>query len=306
MGTVARKMSRETGVNIVLFALVLVVGGMYFTAEVNPARKQNSLDQVKRIFEENTGGKLKVKRAGASPVPDLIELELDGGAVGYVDKTGQYVLIAPMIDTKGQRIASNFVNLGAVKPGANVEAQTAGANVGTEQGIKAVGGVAQTGFSAPVSADTRVEISGLTGGIKWANGSGSKRLVVFSDPHCPYCKQLDQVLRDANALPDTTIEIFPYPLRNQHPRAAQVSASVWCQPESQRANAWQAAVNGVDPPEVPVASLDACNKKVEAVERIGEAWGVVATPTMFAPNGARLSGAATAAEITQFINANLK
>lgn len=295
--------SSPIGVAALLGGVLLI---WQLTPRLSTSQSDGDVERIKSVFNENTGGKLKIKRAAASPVSELVELELEGGAVGYVDRSGRYVLIAPMIDTKTQRIASNFVNMGGMKPGVSVEPQATGANQPSETAIRSVGGVGQTGMAMQSGAESRVDIAALTGGITWKHGTGSKRLVVFSDPHCPYCKQLDQVLRDPAAMADIAVEVFPYPLRNQHPRAASVSAAVWCQPESSRAIAWQAAVDGVEPQAVGPAALESCNKKVEAVERIGEAWGVAATPTMFAPNGARMSGAASAAEIVQFINANLR
>ncbi|AQH06145.1 thiol:disulfide interchange protein (plasmid) [Burkholderia sp. KK1] len=64
-------------------------------------------------------------------------------------------------------------------------------------------------------------------------GSGSRKLYVFSDPDCPYCRRLDGELTQ---LKDVTVYIFPFPLAQLHPNAPGVSEAVWCQ--SDRAAAW--------------------------------------------------------------------
>ncbi|MGF6439892.1 DsbC family protein [Paraburkholderia youngii] len=64
-------------------------------------------------------------------------------------------------------------------------------------------------------------------------GNGSRKLYVFSDPDCPYCRRLDGELTE---LKDVTIYIFPFPLAQLRPNAHGVSEAVWCQ--SDRAAAW--------------------------------------------------------------------
>lgn len=64
-------------------------------------------------------------------------------------------------------------------------------------------------------------------------GKGSRKLYVFSDPDCPYCRRLDDELTQ---LKDVTVYIFPFPLAQLHPNAPGVSEAVWCQAD--RAAAW--------------------------------------------------------------------
>ena len=54
----------------------------------------------------------------------------------------------------------------------------------------------------------------LKDAIKEVRGKGQRKLVVFSDPDCPYCKKLE---RDLPRLDNVTIYTFPFPLEGLHP-----------------------------------------------------------------------------------------
>ncbi|MCP5793712.1 thioredoxin fold domain-containing protein, partial [Klebsiella pneumoniae] len=65
-------------------------------------------------------------------------------------------------------------------------------------------------------------------------------LAVFSDPNCPYCKQLEPEL---DKLKDVTIYTFIYPLK---PQSIVVSRQVWCAPN--QSYSWEKLIQqGVKP-----------------------------------------------------------
>ena len=68
--------------------------------------------------------------------------------------------------------------------------------------------------------------------IVTVKGSGARKLAVFSDPDCPYCKQLE---RELDGVGDVTIYTFLYPLTSIHPDAARKARLVWCAPDRSRA-----------------------------------------------------------------------
>jgi hypothetical protein len=45
--------------------------------------------------------------------------------------------------------------------------------------------------------------------IKFVKGNGSRKLAVFSDPECPFCKKFEQELTKVDNI---TVYIFPYPI----------------------------------------------------------------------------------------------
>lgn len=54
---------------------------------------------------------------------------------------------------------------------------------------------------------------------------GKRAIAVFSDPDCPFCRELHEELK---RLKDTAVYVFLYPLDAIHPDAKKKSVSVWC------------------------------------------------------------------------------
>lgn len=73
----------------------------------------------------------------------------------------------------------------------------------------------------------------LDNAIKEVRGSGKRMVALFSDPDCPYCKQLEKELV---GITDVTIYTFLYPLVSIHPDATRKARLVWC--AGDRAKAW--------------------------------------------------------------------
>ena len=133
----------------------------------------------------------------------------------------------------------------------------------------------------------------LAQAIKTVKGDGSRSVVVFSDPDCHYCKQLEGEL---TRLDNVTIYTFLYPLESLHPEGKAKAVSVWCAPN--KAKAWS---------ELMLAGkklkLVACNNPVNDNLVLGSRLGVVGTPTLIAADGRVLPGSAPAEKIDQWLNA---
>ncbi|HWT28742.1 MAG TPA: DsbC family protein, partial [Methylophilaceae bacterium] len=69
--------------------------------------------------------------------------------------------------------------------------------------------------------------------IKVVKGNGSRKLVVFSDPDCPFCKRLEQ--RELVNITDVTIYTFLFPLEQLHPDAANKARAIWCSADKSKA-----------------------------------------------------------------------
>lgn len=133
----------------------------------------------------------------------------------------------------------------------------------------------------------------LANAIKTVKGDGSRVFAVFSDPDCPYCKQLEGELA---RLDNVTIYTFLYPIESQHPEAKTKSVSVWCAPDRQKA--WtELMLSGKKP------RLVACNSPVNDNLVIGSRLGVLGTPTLIAADGRILPGSASAAFLDKWLNA---
>src|SRR6218665_2335546 len=63
-------------------------------------------------------------------------------------------------------------------------------------------------------------------------GDGRRRLAIFEDPNCGYCKLLERNLQQVN---DITVYLFLYPILNDD--STQKSRNIWCAKD--KAGAWQ-------------------------------------------------------------------
>lgn len=124
----------------------------------------------------------------------------------------------------------------------------------------------------------------LKDAIKTVKGSGQHVLAVFSDPNCPYCKQLEPEL---DKLKDATIYTFIYPLK---PQSIVVSRQVWCAPN--QSYSWKKLIQqGVKP------TVTSCANPIDRNLELGKRLGFNGTPTLIFANGFKLVGARSAEEI---------
>jgi thiol:disulfide interchange protein DsbC len=131
--------------------------------------------------------------------------------------------------------------------------------------------------------------------IKVVKGNGSKKLVIFSDPDCPFCKRLEQ--NELVNINDTTIYTFLYPLTQLHPDSVNKSKAIWCAPD--RAKAWTDWImNG----QLPKGNAS-CDTPVEKLADLGKKLGISSTPTLIFADGKRMLGAYPATEIEKAISA---
>lgn len=143
---------------------------------------------------------------------------------------------------------------------------------------------------------TRVDFSSLPldQAVKVVRGNGSRKLVVFSDPDCPFCKRLEQ--RELAGITDITVYTFLYPLEQLHPDAAEKAKAIWC--SADRAKSWMDWVlkNQL------VKGTTSCDTPLESLAQLGRKLGVTSTPTLIFADGKRMLGAYPAAEIEKALN----
>lgn len=134
--------------------------------------------------------------------------------------------------------------------------------------------------------------------IKVVKGNGKRKIVVFSDPDCPFCKRLEQ--QELSKIDDVTIYTFLYPLDQLHPDAGRKSRVIWC--ASDRSKAWQ---DWVMDDQLPKNAGD-CETPLESIAELGRGLGVNSTPTLFLVNGQRIQGAYPADELEKAMDAAAK
>jgi len=124
--------------------------------------------------------------------------------------------------------------------------------------------------------------------IKKVKGKGERKMVIFSDADCPFCKKLEDELK---SIDNVTTYTFLFPIDQLHPDAARKSRQIWCSDD--RAKAWdEFFVSG----KVPDNKGD-CPNPVAATQALGARLKISATPTMVLADGSIVPGALPAARL---------
>jgi len=124
--------------------------------------------------------------------------------------------------------------------------------------------------------------------IKKVKGNGSRKIVVFSDPDCPFCKRIEQ---EFEKMTDITIYVLLYPIEQLHAKAPERSRAIWCSPN--RLKAWEDyMLRGT----APTAKGD-CPNPVADIVALAKSKGINGTPTLVFADGTRIPGALTAAQL---------
>jgi thiol:disulfide interchange protein DsbC len=116
--------------------------------------------------------------------------------------------------------------------------------------------------------------------IKQVRGDGSRRIALFEDPNCGYCKQLRKSM---TGIDNVTVYTFLYPILA--PDSTTKSRAVWC--SADRAKTWDDwMLNGKTP-----TGAGTCDTPIEKVVALGKKLQITGTPTIFFGDNTRVGGA---------------
>jgi len=176
--------------------LVCLLSGFFF-AGAALADTQPGTDEVAlKAAIHKKFPEIKLDSLKKTQYGGLYEAVMEGSQVFYTDKNVEFILVGNLIDAKTQR------------------------NV-TEERIRDL---------MRVKFDTLP----LDLAIKQVKGNGKRKMAVFSDPDCPYCRKLEAELEKVT---DVTIYTFLFPIASLHPQAGDKARAVWCAPD--RVKAWE-------------------------------------------------------------------
>jgi len=185
----------------------------------------------------------KLDEITKTPIPGLYELRF-GTEIFYSDEQGNHIIEGALIETKTRN------NL-------------------TE---------------ARVAKLTAIDFASLPlkDAIVWKQGTGARKLVIFADPNCGYCKRFE---RDLQQIKDVTVYTFLYPILGGD--SPEKSRNIWCAKDNTKAwRDWM--LEGAAPPR----SMGACD--VGALQRnmaMGHKYKVTGTPALVFEDGKRVPGA---------------
>ena len=129
-------------------------------------------------------------------------------------------------------------------------------------------------------------------------GNGTRKLVLFSDPECPYCQGLEKQLEAVN---DVTIYTFLLPLTDLHPGALRKSQLIWCAKD--KAKAWN---DMLVKQKEPKGSNTQCDTPISDIKEIATKNWITGTPAIVFPSGKLLFGNQPSDKIVQLLDEGSK
>jgi thiol:disulfide interchange protein DsbC len=125
-------------------------------------------------------------------------------------------------------------------------------------------------------------------------GNGKRKLAVFEDPNCGYCKSFE---RELQKIDNVTVYMFLFPILG--PNSVERSRAHWCAKD--KAKSWQDwMVRGEAPQRAENCDVMALARNVE----FGKKHKITGTPTLIFADGSRVPGAIGAADIEKLLVAN--
>jgi thiol:disulfide interchange protein DsbC len=183
-----------------------------------------------------------------TPVAGLFEVRINGFEIYYTDEMGNYLLQGNLIDVQARK------NL-------------------TEERVDKL---------------TAVDFDKLPmkDAFKIVRGNGKRKLAVFEDPNCGYCKQFE---RELKTIDNVTVYLFLYPVLG--PDSNVKSRDIWCSKD--KAKTWTDWMTTGVKPETGSCDVTALQRNVE----FGRKYNITGTPTLFFADGTRAPGAIPAAQV---------
>lgn len=239
--------------NVLLRGLALTSISLSLLGSVHAQTPEVSAAQLKAL-QQKLAQRLPslpaVESARVTPMSGLIELKV-GNTVFYTDAAGDYLIEGHMLETRTRRDL-------------------------TAERLEDINRVDFDNFP-------------FQDAIAWKSGSGKRRLVVFADPNCGYCKQLE---RELQKVKDVTVYTLLIPILGADSRAK--SESIWCVKD--RAAAW---LDWVLDNKAPARVFGKCTSPLQRNLALAQRLGVNGTPAMFFEDGTRLAAAAPLATIEE-------
>ena len=204
-------------------------------------------DAIRKALSERIPQLQKIDEISATPMQGLYEVRV-GTDVFYSDAKGNYLIQGELIDTQAHR------NL-------------------TEDRINKL---------------TAVDFNSLNfkDAIKVVRGNGARKLAVFEDPNCGYCKRFE---RDLQNVDNITVYLFLYPILS--PDSAEKSRNIWCAKD--RATTWHDFMLRDKTPNTASCDTSAIQRNLA----FGKKYKITGTPTLIFTDGSRVPGAINAQDV---------
>ncbi|MCB8748601.1 DsbC family protein [Rhodoferax sp. U2-2l] len=190
----------------------------------------------------------KIDEISKTPINGVYEIRFNGTDILYTDAQGDYLLQGNLIDTKQRR------NL-------------------TEERVDKLSAI-------------RFDTLPVKDAVTIVRGNGKRKLAVFEDPNCGYCKRFEQSLLKVD---NVTVYLYLYPVLG--PGSVDKSKAIWCAKDKPKAwHDWM--LNGVSP-----APAKCDSTAVDRNIALGKKHKITGTPTLVFADGSRVPGAIDADQV---------
>ncbi len=120
-------------------------------------------------------------------------------------------------------------------------------------------------------------------------GDGKRKLAVFEDPNCGYCKRFE---KDLQKVDNVTVHFFLIPILGAD--SVEKSRQIWCSADKLKTwNDWM--LRDIAPKEQAGCNTDALTANLEFAKK----YRITGTPTLIFADGKRVPGAINAQQIEQ-------
>jgi thiol:disulfide interchange protein DsbC len=134
----------------------------------------------------------------------------------------------------------------------------------------------------------------LKDAMVWKQGTGERKLVVFADPNCGYCKKFE---RDLQNVKDVTVYTFLYPILGGD--SPEKSKQIWCSKDNIKTwRDWM--TKGTPIPESPVCDTSALARNLA----LGRKHRITGTPGLVYEDGKMQPGAVGAEAVDRQLTAS--
>jgi thiol:disulfide interchange protein DsbC len=207
---------------------------------------------IRKTLTERLPNLPRIDEIRQAPMAGLYEVRVNGSEIFYTDAEGNYLIQGNLIDTKARR------NL-------------------TEERVDKLNAVAFD--SLP-----------LKDAFTIVRGNGKRKMAVFEDPNCGYCKRFE---RDMQKVSDVTVYMFLYPILSAD--SAEKSKNIWCAKD--KAKVWQDLMVRDQPVASASCDASALGRNIE----FGKKYRITGTPTVIFADGSRVPGAISAREVEKHL-----
>ena len=208
--------------------------------------------QIRKNLKERMPQIQPIHEVRRTPMPGLFEVRVDGTDIYYTDASGHFLLQGQLIDTRNQR------NL-------------------TEERLQKIMAI---DFKSLPFKDA----------ITWVKGKGERKIAIFEDPNCGYCKRFE---RDIAKLDNVTVFVFLYPILGKD--SVEKSKSIWCAKDA--AKSWQDWMVRDQAPAVANCDTGSLKRNME----YGQKMKITGTPTTLLPDGTRIPGAIELSQLEKLL-----